>query len=231
MLGVRDHASAEEAWRTLLDAGLLGPELAASPVRDYGPPVEARCVYGGPPCEACGHVEALTRQPASFGMVFAAGCNPDGMLKAERSLGQLANALGMPPPERFVWRLVWLGHDDLEMGMLMRLVGADRPPTSREQMIHLHGEKGFHPEWPELLGYGSLPRTAVETAALAHRDGGLEAIPDDGSARQQALRALLATGNAIPCDLRAAVMSGTLLATQPFGNRDDDVPWLPLSTG
>jgi hypothetical protein len=89
----------------------------------------------------------------------------------------------------------------------------------------MHDEAGFHPEWPDHLGYGSAPRTPVEDATLAYFAGGLDAIPDDGTPRHRALRALLATGYAIPCDLRAAVTNGTLLAAQPFDQRLGDERW------
>jgi hypothetical protein len=219
------RATPREAWEALVQRGLLTPELVATEARVYGPDVTAECVTHIHPCGACGGCEEVSRVPGSFPLVFALACNPDGVVVAENALVDLAHALGLPPPRRFVWRAVYEDMDHLDLMLLVRLVGLDREPTRRENMVHLHDEAGFHPEWPDHLGYGSAPRTAVEDATLAYYAGGLDAIADDGTPRHRALRTLLATGYAIPCDLRAAVTTGTLLAAQPFDQRLGDERW------
>jgi hypothetical protein len=225
LCGLTSHASPADAWAALFRAGVLDAGFVASPRRAFGPPAGAECMGAGRPCTACAIPCHVTDVPTSFPLVFALGSNPVAVVNAEAALDDLAEALGRPRPASFVWRPLHEGQDDLDLGMLMRLVGADRVPTSRERMVHLHGEAGFHPEWGDHLGFGRTPPSAVEDALIAYREGGLAGIRDEGSPRQRALRALLRTGFAIACDLGLAVATGTLLAAQPFDQRLDDTPW------
>jgi hypothetical protein len=219
------YASPREAWAALVERGPLTGAFAHAPHRLFGRDVRVECIYPIHPCEACVARSEAASAPDSFPLVFSLASNPDGVIAAERALADLADALGRERPGRFVWHALREGADELELALLMRLVGVDRPATARERLVHIHGKAGFHPEWPAHLGHGAAPRTAVEDALLAHRVGGLAAIADDGTARHRALRALLTTGFGIPCDLDLAVATGTLLAAQPFDLREDDHRW------